>query len=525
MGALVMMLSVVLAVGGRQLIPGALLALLGVGLCAGAVVKYLFDVAGRVFVEIYDQGFIVRDNQGELEYREADVQALATACRPVYGNGMITAIRREATLQIDEGSAVQMNYTFPLGDNTDPLAGLFNRLEARLLAHYRELIASGRQAIGDGWRLDEKGLIVETGEAAGRYPYSDLATVNIVDHKVKIWERGVAEATIEVPLKAMNAWALMQLLNDHLAQQGGTAEEDVGEGLGRVIFERDKSWSVAGMFTAYISGVALVLVGIPAAVVCALGREPGLIFVGLGMVALGFGLVAASFFNRINIFRAHSLGVMRKTALSEKQLRYDEVATFTWAATRQFVNGAYTGTTMNLAFLPEPGLGAPSITYGTTLKGQDEELDNLRDFISRIMAGRWLQALQRGHAVAWTAKSTFLPEGLIHGKGGYDSDANPIPYNSLLRWSIDNGWLSVFGVASKPLVQEQINQPNFFPGFTLLLLVIGQGGVAQQQPGGETPRASVQPAPRRARRVTEDEDDVTQKVKRVPGSSPEASRD
>jgi hypothetical protein len=480
--------AVVVAVVSAQPVVGALVGLIGAGFCAAAGITHFVRVQGLVYLQVHDDGFVVRDVRTELEHLDEDVRGLATEVKPVYANGVPTAVRRRATLQVSAGPAgtVEMNYTFPLGNATDPLAGLFDRLQELLLARFRQEIATGRRVTGDGWHLDQDGLSIDRGEGKRRYPYTDLAAVSVVDHKVNVWERGRAEATIQVPARALNAWALVPLLQDRLPRDSGGAEEDVGEGMGRVIFQRNKSWSTAGMVGGYVAAVLLVLLGALVAVAGVAGGAMAAVLVGLGLVVGGGATAAAAYFNRVNIFRAHALGVTRITATGHKEMRYDEVGTFTWQATRNFVNGAYTGTSMKLAFQPRPGVDAPAITYSTTLKGNDDELDNLRDFISQVIASRWLKALQEGRTVRWTTSSTFHPDGLEHTKGWFGG-AKVMPYSAVLSHNFKDGWLYLFGAAStKPLVQEQVNQPNFFPGFALLMLILSQGGTVHGR--GEAPR-------------------------------------
>jgi hypothetical protein len=513
-GAGLIVVGAGIALAAAKPVVAVVLALIGLAFCGSACLKHAFDVAGRVYLQLDPNGFRIRDRQGDMDYRDEDVVAMASEITAVLSNGTVTGGRRQATLQIDEEPAefIRMDYTFPLGANADPVAGFFGRLESMLLARFRAQVAAGPPVSGAGWSLDAKALFIDAGEASGRYPFASLAAASIVDRKVTVWERGEAEAAIAVPLNTLNAWALLPLLQEHLPPDTGAEDERVGDGLGRVIFQRDKSWSVAGMVVAYVLGFGLAILGVPAAVLGVFIRAGGWIGMGIGMLVVGCIIAVVAFFNRVNVFRAHALGVTRTTTLGTKEVRYDQVGTFTWTAMRQFVNGAYTGTTMKVAFQPLAGVEAPAITYGTTLKGNDQELDNLRDFIAGVIACRWLREVQNGHTVAWTANSTFMPDGLDHKKGWFGGTRELIPYNTLLRWEARDGWLYVYGVASKPLVQEQINQDNFFPGLTLLLIIMGQGGIPPRQ--DEAGRADAKPV----RTISSQVDD---RIQRRTGAGPE----
>ena len=520
-GVLFVGAGVFMAVGSGQPLAGVFLGLPSVLCFAAAGLVYFLRVRGRIFLEVLPDGFVVSDRRGEAEYDDEDVRAMSTELKQALSNGVATGVRRRATLQVArEGGVrtVELDYTFPL-QRADPLAELFERLQEVLLARFREQIATGRKVAGQGWHLDQEGLSIDEGSDERRYAYDELAAVSVVDGKVSVWERGRAEATIKVPVKSPNAWALVSLLNDRLPR--GDAAEDLGDGMGRVIFERNKSWSMVATVIAYVIAIGLVLAGMLVAVVgVALVQEVGPLVVGLGMIAVGALFAVAAYFNRVNIFRAHSLGVTRITATGRKELRYDEVGAFTWQATRHYYNGAYTGTSMKLAFAPRSGADGSPLTFGMTIKGNDEEIDNLRDFIAQIIAGRWLAALQEGRSITWTATSTFHPDGLEHKKGWLKGGGTQvIPYSAVLNHNFKEGWLYLFGAAStKPLVQEQVNQANFFPGLALLMLILNQGGSVH--PPGQERKADDRPArsseERRGIRRREDVDEEDRPRRRAP---------
>jgi hypothetical protein len=494
-----------------KLIPAVLLLFAGIVSCGVAALKFVLDVSRRVYLIDEGNGFTVRSRRGEEEYRDEDVWALGTECRQVFVNGLAASIRRQGRLLVgkEPHDAVEMDYTYPL-NFPDPLAVLFDRLQAQLLGWFREELAAGRQVTGDGWSLDDKGLSVEQDHLERDYRHADLAAVSVVDRDVNIWERGVPEATIKMPLKSINAWALLVLLSERLPQSSD-AREEVGDGLGRVIFQRDKSWSISGQVLGYLIGVLLTLGGFGCILAGLLRRDLTPALVGFGIIVGGAAIVAAAFFNRVNIFRAHTLGVARFTVTGTKEMRYDEVGIFTWQATRQFVNGAYTGTTMNLALAPLPGTDAQPIRFNTSLKGADDELDKLRDFIAAMMAGRWLLELQQGRHVPWTKNCTFHQDGLELGRRR--GEAELIPYSTILKWNLDSGWLYLYGVANKPMVTEQCSQPNFFPGLMLLLRIINQGGVPR--PTATAPVVHQQPPP--IPRVSSASADDRERVRRAGG--------
>jgi hypothetical protein len=495
-GAIAVVITVVVAVAEKP-IAASLLGIVGLALCSAAGLKQFFDCMGRVYVELDHEGFRVRDRQGELDYRDRQVSALASEIQPVYLHGNISAGRRIATLRIGDepGELLRMDYIFPLGTGTDPLGAFFGRLEGMLLSRLRDEIAAGREATGECWSLDAKTLIVDSAEVPGRYPIAGLADVGVVDRKVTVWERGAVEPILEMPLSTLNAWALVPLLHERLPPGSRADSDGLGDGLGRIIFRRDQSSSFAAIVVALILGFGLALVGIGLTTFAILARQGVILifFVGLVMFLVGGIVMLRSVFRRVDVLQVHSLGVTRATTLGTKEIRHEEVGTFTWSGVRQFVHGTYTGTTIRLELRPVPGVVAPVVRYSTRVKGSDEELERLRDFIASMIAGRWLRLLQDGQPVRWTVRSTFLPEGLHHKKGSFGGTPEVFPYGNVFRWETRDGWLYLYGLASKPLVQEAITQANFFPGFSLLMYLVGQGGIPPRptEPG----RARVGPLP------------------------------
>ena len=156
----------------------------------------------------------------------------------------------------------------------------------------------------------------------------------------------------------------------------------------------------------------------------------------------------------------------------ERTLRYSDVAAFTYAATRHFVNGSYTGTQFNLRFDPAPGSGTRSIVYNATLPHADQELDNLRDQIAAMIAVRMKQQLAKGHSVAWTPNLCFLTDGLEYAPAGVFGRKDPIvvPYSDIASYHLEKGvfYVHVPG-RKKAAIQEAVASANFFPGFFLFL--------------------------------------------------------
>ena len=102
------------------------------------------------------------------------------------------------------------------------------------------------------------------------------------------------------------------------------------------------------------------------------------------------------------------MGLTRRRGRNEFRLLYDEIAEFTYAATRMFYKGAYTGTQLSLTFRAPRG----TIRYSAKVQNMDADLDELRDHIAKMIAIACLANCGPAAAVPWTSDVVFLPQGL-----------------------------------------------------------------------------------------------------------------
>ena len=452
--------------------------------------------ARRLTVLSTADGFVTFDRGGEREYFDADATDIATAFTRRYSNGVLKGYTRKATIEVEvDGVRRDLVFQYPTNLNeADPLGDLFERLVNRLAGVAREDLDAGRPVAGDGWQLDRQGLRVGDGADAEPYPYDTLAASGVVDDKVCVWERGKAHASVKIPSSGRNAFLLAMMLGERISKRADADKPDVTEdGLGRIIFERDKSVGTAKMVAFVIFGI--VLIGVGASMLFS-GVNGGLGVGKLWVVAIGapvggIALVVYAVTNRVNVFRCHELGVARINPRGRKELKYGEVGEFTFAAVRQYHNGAYTGTTMTLTFTPRVEADADAITYKTTVKGDDAEVENLRDFVANVLSARMLADVQAGRSVPWTPLATFQPDGLeVRPKKKRAGEPRLVPYGELTNFGFKDGWLTLWGRGDKPVLQEITSAGNFFPGFALLntiMSAVKKGSAPPTPADGEFP--------------------------------------
>jgi hypothetical protein len=249
--------------------------------------------------------------------------------------------------------------------------------------------------------------------------------------------------------------------------------------LGRVLFQKKVTptgqlscWIAAGLgFAAGSAGI------ITSAMAHNWGWVAGSLFIGWG-AALAFAAKAQY------IFRVYELGVTRHSLFGERTLRYSEITSFQFGATRHYHNGAYTGTALHMSFTP--GAGARPITHTQTGRGNDSDLDALREQVADIVAAQLLERLKRGEQIQWGPSARFTRNGLVvqasklFGKG----EERRAAYDAGLRISIQQGTLHLFiGNETKAAMSCPCAADNFYPGLTMLGVLIAQAKASQQAAG------------------------------------------
>lgn len=455
--------------------------LLPVAAIAGVVafVRYIDISRNRRWVTPNDDGFTLEDPRGTFDFDDEMVTDLGTWSKARYSNGEPKGMSRKCHLVVRAGE-LSTNFTFEYEyglNQKDPLGDFLERNLERLFEKAWADWNAGRAIEGEGWVLDREGLTHGSGPKQQTLAVHELAAVDVVDGKVSVWAVGQAMPVVKVAAGTPNALILGRVLSKKLEERG-KKDEDPADGLGRVIFERDNSVSSVAL---WVLGSFLVLgMGFGVGFLIGVFDQPGLERSKQNVLAACLLLFppligGMIYFNRRTIFRCHTHGVSYSTALKERRILYKDVRVFTFGATRHYTNGAYTGTAIALTFEPGSEDTGDRIAYSATIQKMDEELDNLRDFVSRVIASHMLKRLKDNRPVAWTDGLRFLPEGLeIHPSGFFGKkDKWMLPYGEIAGTDMQQGVFYLFQKGRKKHVYEvAVSATNFFPGFLLLNAVL-----------------------------------------------------
>jgi hypothetical protein len=334
---------------------------------------------------------------------------------------------------------------------------------------FSQALAHGVEVRGDGWRLSNTTLFCG---AAGRERPIELAKITAIhdtEGMLGIWVRDEDLPTVKLPLESRNAWMLPDLVEPYMEKRPAT-EEPPREGLGRILFRRRANRAVT--IATMILAAALVAIGGFGALES--DEESPVFFILLGIGAV---LCVVSVHLSLADFSCHDWGVRQRNLLGRRQLLYRDIESFTYRATRNFVNGVYSGTALFLQFTPRAGAGR-GISHNCTVQGNDYDLDLLRDGVSQIIAGQMHVRLANGEAVEWTSNLGFSPQGFLYRPSGFIGRGKEtlLPWENYHGYTLQEGFFYLFEKGkNNAVIAENVGEANFFPGFYLLLQLSHSG--------------------------------------------------
>ncbi len=430
----------------------------------------------RFQVTIASAGFLVGNGQSEREFHDDQVICASLSTRPNYMNGIVQSTTRTFDVWV-EGEAgaeeFKMINRFKVGIGvSDPLSPLIDRVLNHLYERANASLETGQAFEGEGWTLHSTELVVNTKHNTRGVQFEALAAADVYDNHLCVWQHGVDEPVLRIPLSSANTQILQQLLQERITPKPADDENLASNQFGRILFERKPS----KLMTALVWMLPILGLGsLFAAAIMALAHND---FTALAVGFLVFAVVLLIWalpLSQYVEFRVHEQGVRRKWLFRRQQLRYSEVDSFTYSAVRQYYKGMYTGTKFTLTFAALAGGQWNKLTYTKTLRNADNDLDSLRDKVSQIIADRMAAQFALGRAVVWTEGLRFLPEGLEYRAAGFFGRKAPIviPYSQIMGYDANQGffWMWVDG-KKKPAVKESMALPNFFPGSLLLARVL-----------------------------------------------------
>jgi hypothetical protein len=443
----------------------------GLTFAVGLLVTLILEIsaamvrAKRCWIEVNPSGFVVTDGRGTREIRDDEVHAIAYSSTTNYSNGEPSGFTRQSTLWISkEPQPIVLKNKFKK-DQGDPLAEFLQRLIDLLHDGFDAALTAGHAIEGDGWRLTQNELSFRRNGRDESLRLDEITAVESREGKMGIWRKGMDEPYTGFPINGRNVWLLRRLMQSRLKED--ESNEPPKDGLGRILFQRKPKPITVAILA--ILAVLLPLVGIGLIV---FATETAMWVTGLVLLVAGPLCGLGSYGCLKSNFRCHEWGVYQAGMTGEKRLMYNEVASFSYSATRHYHNGVYTGTQLQLNFQPMPGAKSGPITYGTQVTNEDADLEQLRDFVARVVSTRMASELAEGRPVQWTKNMIFMPEGIQYTPSGFFGKGQTqfLPHENYGGWNMDQGVFYLFERGKpKSVMSENVSEANFYPGFFLLL--------------------------------------------------------
>ncbi len=448
LGLVLLAIGVALAAADKNLAGGLGAGLPGLAILGTGIALLVERSRQRQALTVHGGGISLQRKGVTRALAFADLSDLSLLDKEVLNNGNPVGRVRKLELR-GAGRTLKIHSYVALGAS-DPVGRAIDDIVARRSESAEGQLAS-QPLRGKGWTLDGQRLHTKRGEVS----LNELACASQFDNQVLLWRRDESEPVVAIPAESANARILLRL-----AAKRCEGKEAKVAGLGRILFSRGSSTAIK---VAAVLLLPTILPGIAAGV--AEGGSPSLMVPGLcaGLViaAAGIGYV---FRVRIQVFEA---GVRKRGLIATRELRFSEVVGFTQNGVRHYYNGAYTGTSHSMSF--DPIEGKP-IKHSWRTQGSDEEMDRLREHVSRVVATTLEKLLERSEWVAWSGAVQLTREGIRYRKAKLIGQGEQafIGYESV-RYAISEGTLHVFGPGSdKAVFTLPCASHNFFPGLALM---------------------------------------------------------
>ena len=429
----------------------------------------------RTWLTIEADGFVAESRAGRRAVKDVEVAAIALATKRNFSNADVASVTRTFRIWTErESEPVIMHGKIKTGQE-EPLAMLIYRLHEAVVLRLSQDVERGLTVSGDGWQMNRIGLSIGRPPTDTLLPISDITAVEQFDGKLCVWRRGQDEAAAKLDPGGRNAYVLPALLAPHIVPQDGQAGAAAAgnSGLGRILFQRRPSSGVVLGFL--IAGVFLMLIG-AVLLVPGMAQMAALLW-GLALLFLGMLAIPLGIWMRSQNFRVHERGVWQSNLFGQKLLRYEDVGTFKYQAMDHYHNGAYVGTHLTMDFRPISKEFGPRIRYNAQVRGRDDDLESLRDDVSRAIARNMAELYNAGQPVFWTSNLQFLPEGIRYRPAGLLGMGRKEPllltYAEYGGYDFQQGVFRLFSRNNpKPICTEPTSAENFFPGYFLLLLLL-----------------------------------------------------
>ncbi|MDR0871271.1 MAG: hypothetical protein LBN39_10825 [Planctomycetaceae bacterium] len=376
-----------------------------------------------------------------------------------------TKIRRCFTLWITgRHKPLVLKYT-SRSDKPDPLFGFIMQTSNALNRRFELQIENGETVEGKNWSLEGNVLHYETKTETDSITLADIGSVEVLGNTLQIWQRGSQEACLSIPVDTKNVFWLTGYLNKNIEP------DDVpSEGLGKFLFgkKRTSGW------IHFITGTVLIAGMIAVPLLVPVQNPDDNLFVIIGEIIAGLIVIALPFmWLNCRGLRFYEYGLTVSYPRWSREIPFEDIETFQWYRTDQYVNGGYAGTifTFLLFLVPEAGLKKLILTYNNQ-KGEEGGYETFRQKLTEYLAERMQDELSVKNRVNWIdskGSCIYLTDAAVvfeKSKRGTVIETTVLPYNQIAAAGMTTAKEPIFGIVHKDGeqgLQFSTGNVNFFP--------------------------------------------------------------
>jgi hypothetical protein len=246
---------------------------------------------------------------------------------------------------------------------------------------------------------------------------------------------------------------------------------------------------VARVLTVAVLG-AVILGYAAGAVFAVLALVQGAMPAIVGMViALGVGLLCVAglrgAFRRVDFYEG---GAVETLFGRQRVVLYQDVTQMQYSIIRQYINGAYAGTNLNVQLRTADGrkLGYGG-RYSDKLVGRGlfkagrfegtDPMDVIRAVVSQYIAARMTEALARGETVRWPGVATISAHGLTPMRGR--RKGTTVGWSEIAGMTLDKGVLHLFAKnEQKSFLDIVAGAVNVYPAMEVIAGFTADAGQA-----------------------------------------------
>ena len=244
-----------------------------------------------------------------------------------------------------------------------------------------------------------------------------------------------------------------------------------------------------------------IVVGI-GAVVFGVGLAIGMYLFGFELLRSALVGFAISGLGVIVAYASHCNGESGKRALllfenavvlekgeQPTTIKFDDLDKFQYSRKSVYVNGVYSGDTIEMNFAPKSGAKEDSIVFSASVKDENKypfDFNHMLKLVSEGMCENLAADLADEGHVEWVNKVLISKEGInAPVKSIVSSSQQIIPWSEIKEHKVDNGTLKIkLANAKWSNVKIECKETNFYPGYFLFcqLHELHTAETAQQAP-------------------------------------------